>query len=100
MNQNQILVFRAPAPVRVSVSGQKCVLLDTRETITIEFNEERPAGLSLSFDWDVDPLDLPSRYTLNEKEGNVNVFYENDAGQRAAYIPNYGWTNEGGACGP
>lgn len=96
MNQNQILVFRAPAPVRVSVSDQKSVLLDKGDTITIEFIELRPAGLSLAFDWDVDPLDLPTRYKLNGKEGDVNIFYENDAGQRATYIPDYGWRREDG----
>lgn len=88
---NQVLIFRAPAAVRVTVNDDKSALCDKRDTITICLDEERPANLCLSFDWDVDPIDLAARYKLNEKEGAVDVFYENDAGQRVVYTPKHGW---------
>jgi len=76
------LVYTAPAPVRVAVSDQKSVLMDSGDTITIEFTEERPESMTLAFDWDVDPLTLPARYKMNQVEGKVDIFFTSPSGER------------------
>lgn len=70
-----IFVYQAPAPVRLTIEGLE-ILLGKRDTITIEFNTDRPMGVDICFDWNVDESPLAARYKANERYGDVNVWYE------------------------
>lgn len=73
------LIYQAPAPVKVKANNGEA-LLDTGDTITLAFNEERPEGLVLTFDWNVEPGTFADRYKTNRGlGGEVDVWYERGA---------------------
>jgi hypothetical protein len=70
------LIYQAPAPVRITVND-KTALMGENDTVTITFDTDRPIGMSIQFDWDVQEESLPTRYRTNESlGGQVDVWYE------------------------
>lgn len=70
-----VFVYQAPAPVKITI-GNLEVILGERDTTVIDLSGQRPEELSIGFDWNIEEVNLASRYRANERYGQVDVWYE------------------------